>query len=320
MKKTVLSFLVICIAITTIQAQNKPVNPFEEFGYKPKIATLSKGKYVEFHDQDTIVQIGGAIFNTVTMKIMGFVEDDTVRNEYTLAPEVISRWLSPDPLTSEYPSWSPYNYAADNPIFYTDPDGRAVRPVNKEASQVLETTFASFNGNTKTFTDALLIAPNSQGVITSNYISPSGQPLDFRGFKKHLKNEGITLNNTQLIEAFNVYSLIKTDQVYELAVFQKPTSGTTTEPGESGTTFTNEISKSKNQNYFNFLDQFQQDPEAIDSKTNEEGYGIIPFETIDPTNSNSSIGERGTIIIDATDNDVNQASDKFKDASKEIPQ
>lgn len=125
MKKTVLSFLVICIAITTMQAQNEPVNPFEEFGYKPKIATLSKGKYVEFYDQDTIVQIGGAVFNTVTMKIMGFVEYDTIRNEYNISPEVISRWLSPDPLTSEFPSWSPYNYVENNPINMIDPTGLA---------------------------------------------------------------------------------------------------------------------------------------------------------------------------------------------------
>lgn len=125
MKKTVLSFLVICIAITTMQAQNEPVNPFEEFGYKPKIATLSKGKYVEFYDQDTIVQIGGAVFNTVTMKIMGFVEYDTIRNEYNISPEVISRWLSPDPLTSEFPSWSPYNFVENNPIRLIDPTGLA---------------------------------------------------------------------------------------------------------------------------------------------------------------------------------------------------
>lgn len=123
MKKTVLSFLVICIAITTMQAQNEPVNPFEKYGYTPKIATLSKGKYVEFYDQDTIVQIGGAVFNTVTMKIMGFVEYDTVRNEYNISPEVISRWLSPDPLTSEFPSWSPYNYVLGNPIRLIDIDG-----------------------------------------------------------------------------------------------------------------------------------------------------------------------------------------------------
>jgi hypothetical protein len=33
-------------------------NPFAQFGYKAKVATLSKGKYLEFHDLDSIVTIG----------------------------------------------------------------------------------------------------------------------------------------------------------------------------------------------------------------------------------------------------------------------
>lgn len=125
MKKIILPILVICFAWLTTQAQNQPVNPFEKYGYTPKIATLSKGKYVEFYDQDTIVQIGGAVFNTVTMKVMGFVEYDTIRNEYNVSPEVISRWLSPDPLSDEFPSWSPYNYVENNPIRMVDPTGMA---------------------------------------------------------------------------------------------------------------------------------------------------------------------------------------------------
>ncbi|WP_276733703.1 RHS repeat domain-containing protein [Chryseobacterium carnipullorum] len=36
----------------------------------------------------------------------------------------ISLWLSPDPLAEKYPCWSPYNYTFNNPIIYTDPDGR----------------------------------------------------------------------------------------------------------------------------------------------------------------------------------------------------
>ena len=36
----------------------------------------------------------------------------------------MQRFLSVDPLASEYPSWSTYNYALGNPIKYIDPDGR----------------------------------------------------------------------------------------------------------------------------------------------------------------------------------------------------
>ncbi len=100
-------------------------NPFKRFGYKPKIATLSKGKYLEFHDLDTIMRIGSFVFNTRQKKITGYVNLDTVHSEATLNPQLISRWFSPDPLCEEFPSWSPYNFTMNNPIRFFDPNGKA---------------------------------------------------------------------------------------------------------------------------------------------------------------------------------------------------
>ena len=36
----------------------------------------------------------------------------------------LSIWLSVDPMSDKYPSLSPYNYCANNPVMLTDPDGR----------------------------------------------------------------------------------------------------------------------------------------------------------------------------------------------------
>ncbi len=99
-------------------------NPFAEYDYEPQIGTLSKGKFIEDFDNDTIVRIGSVMLNVKNNTITSFVEESVTFTEAGADPTVMSRWFQPDPLAEEFYEWSPYNFVYNNPIRYIDPDGR----------------------------------------------------------------------------------------------------------------------------------------------------------------------------------------------------
>lgn len=47
----------------------------------------------------------------------------------------LGRWQALDPLASKYPNQSPYNFVANSPIVFVDPDGRVIRWAQDEESQ-----------------------------------------------------------------------------------------------------------------------------------------------------------------------------------------
>lgn len=104
-------------------------NPFTKFGSKAPVATLSKGKYLEVHDLDSIVTIGTSRWHVAKKQIVGNVIQDTLNPDAQPIGDRAGRWLSPDPLSEEYRRWSPYNFAIDNPMRFTDPDGMSVNDV-----------------------------------------------------------------------------------------------------------------------------------------------------------------------------------------------
>jgi hypothetical protein len=120
--KKLLSLLVLLSIVLTTKAQN----PFEEFGYKGKILTATNGKFNEFHDLDSVVQIGSVLLDVHKLTIVGDAPVDTVT--YMPSATVISRWLSPDPLSEKYNQLSPYNFVANNPVKFVDEDGREIKP------------------------------------------------------------------------------------------------------------------------------------------------------------------------------------------------
>jgi hypothetical protein len=137
--KTILYTLILIFSFSVLSAQEKLTkeekarrekniqagNPFAQFGYKARIATLSKGKYLEFHDLDSIVTIGTVRWHVYKNEIVGRIVQDSLNPDAQPIGDRAGRWISPDPLSEEFPSWSPYNMCFDNPMKFVDPDGRA---------------------------------------------------------------------------------------------------------------------------------------------------------------------------------------------------
>ena len=120
-------------------------NPFAKYGYKAKVATLSKGKYLEFHDLDSIVTIGTSRWHVENKKIVGDIVIDSLNIDAQPIGDAPGMWMSPDPLSEEFPSYSPYVYALNNPVNMVDPDGRFPYPVTIRSFHP-SSSFGGFNG------------------------------------------------------------------------------------------------------------------------------------------------------------------------------
>lgn len=121
----------------------KDKNPSPFTTVKPKdpkdaeYVSLSHGLFQEVFTHKTLETYGHFTFNTETKAIV-FI-DTSGKNNFLIDPVAfafdlgarmydarVGRFISTDPSQAKYPSWSPYSAFLDNPLVYTDPDGKDV--------------------------------------------------------------------------------------------------------------------------------------------------------------------------------------------------
>lgn len=122
--------LLFCLASINVLAQD---NPFSSINKEGQILTLSKGQYPEIHLNDSLQRIGSVVINMNTGKIYKLLPIDSVYSTFEISPTVTTRWYSVDPLAAKYPELNPYNFVANSPLQYKDPDGREIVPTVTKA-------------------------------------------------------------------------------------------------------------------------------------------------------------------------------------------
>jgi uncharacterized protein RhaS with RHS repeats len=133
MKKIIVAFAVLFLALTQVQSQN----PYAALGIEEQVLHYDDA-HKEVFDSDSIKPIGYALYSIKDGLIAIYDLNDSLVSFQKIDPSKVARWLSIDPLASEYQSWSPYNYTLGNPIRFIDPDGRSVTDWYKDTDGTVQ--------------------------------------------------------------------------------------------------------------------------------------------------------------------------------------
>lgn len=162
--------------------------PFERFGLKIKVSTLSGGRYPEFFANDSLRRIGSVVYNTRLRRIAYLLPGDSLVGR--AKPEVTSRWFSPDPLAAKLMSISPYVYVSDNPVNKSDPDGREEKDVilgGNKKQEALAQLQAAVKGQ-------LNLSMNTSGKVSYTTVAGATPSKGAGQLKSAIDNHNVTVN------------------------------------------------------------------------------------------------------------------------------
>ncbi|MFN0187706.1 MAG: RHS repeat domain-containing protein [Bacteroidia bacterium] len=174
----------------------------------------------------------------------------------------LGRWLSLDPLQMKYPSLSPYNFVANNPINFIDPDGKRIYAINKQAREAVHQLLQSF-GKGSQIGDIFNISASREG----GYFSTNDAfELSENDFNKRISKSKIKLSKEERANAYKVYLALYTEEDIQIEIVERSEPGTVRTPGVEGTKV---VGSSDEINENEGLNQMKNDITKADGATKE---------------------------------------------------
>ena len=124
--------------------------------------------------------------------------------------ELMTMWLSVDPLADKYPSISPYAYCAWNPIKLVDPDGRDVWELNKSGELIWKEASE---------TDIIKASDGSFVEVAEGVLFRSQDGKHGRNYTKTDNHYGISFNTNEN-NAFEVFEFLADHSEVEFSLFE----------------------------------------------------------------------------------------------------
>ena len=149
----------------------------------------------------------------------------------------LGRYLSIDPEFKKQPEFSPYVGLNDNPLFFIDPTGKIVKPVNADAEKAFIALLESFSTDHSKLMDVFHIEENeSKGTYYSRDIKTGefNSIATPKQFAKRLKNAGIKLDKEKTKQAYSAYLALADKNIIEIEVVKAEKKSTTFADGKNG--------------------------------------------------------------------------------------
>lgn len=112
------------------QVEEKNLSPYAIFGDSSFVLMTEEERtgehHIEIPNSDDHAEVDKMIFEAKTGLIYLINQEGEVLEKFSIDESSYAKFISVDPMAEKYPDTSPYAYVLNNPLKYTDPDGRLV--------------------------------------------------------------------------------------------------------------------------------------------------------------------------------------------------